>query len=228
MWKKRAFLLFLLAAGGCQTHKAQVLSPEAFRKHFSASQPAASTNETDAADAKPRLIAPGMQLTIMVEQDRSLNRQAVVPPSGVIDFPGAGRFTVTGLTAEELAQKIREPLERDFFKTATVSVTIETTPTVTAVSSGTINITGAINRPGPMLLPPPPEVFTVTRAILAAGGMGQFGDGSAVRVFRYDKTGKKIETRVNVNRIMKNGEIERDVPLQDGDWLVVPEKWISF
>lgn len=225
MWKNWALLPVLCGVCACANVKTQILSPEQFRKLTTAA--VTTTNSTDGAQTKPKLIAPGMQLTIAVAEDASLTRQSVVPPSGVIDFPGVGRLTATGLTAEELAQKIRDPLQRDYFKKATVSVTIETTPTIAAASAGTINVTGAINRPGPMLLPPPPEVFTVMKAILAAGGLGQFGDGSNVRLFRYHG-GKKFETRVNLNRIMKEGEFERDIPLQDGDWIVVQEKWISF
>jgi polysaccharide export outer membrane protein len=225
MWKKWALLPVLSCLCACAGVQTQVLSPEQFRKLTLAA--AATTNTTDTAESKPKLIGPGMQLTIAVAEDNSLTRQLIVPPSGVIDFPGVGRLTATGLTAEELAQKIRDPLQRDYFKKATVSVTIETTPTIAVTSAGTINVTGAINRPGPMLLPPPPEVFTVMKAILAAGGLGQFGDGANVRVFRYHG-GKKFETHVNLNRIMKEGEFERDIPLQDGDWIVVKEKWISF
>jgi polysaccharide export outer membrane protein len=230
MRKKWVFLLLLAIGSGCATAKPKVLSREAFLKHFNQAQPAAAT--TNAADAatKPRLITPGTQLTVSVAEDRSLNRQIVVPPSGVVEFAGVGRLSVTGLTTDELAQKIREPLERDFFKKATVEVMIESTPTLpTTVAAGTITVMGSVGRPGPMLLPAgQTEPFTVLKAVLAAGGLGQFADGANVRLLRYDSKGQKIETRVNVTRIMKLGEYERDVPLQDGDWVVVPEKWVSF
>jgi protein involved in polysaccharide export with SLBB domain len=71
-------------------------------------------------------------------------------------------------------------------------------------------------------------VFTLTKVILAAGGIATFGDGSKVRVLRYDANGKKFETRVNVDRIMKNGDFEKDIVIQNGDWIIVPEKWINF
>jgi polysaccharide export outer membrane protein len=225
MW----FLLVALAVCGCQSGKegATVLSFGEFSRHFSGNAPA--TNAVDeAVAARPKIIAPGMQISVSVAEDGSLNRQFVVPPSGFVDVPGAGRLMVTGLTADEVADKIRAPLERDFFKKATVGVVIELTPTVAvAGNAGVVYVLGSVNRPGPLLLPAG-EAFTVMKVILGAGGFGSFADGGKVRLIRYDAKGKKYETRLNMSRIMKEGEFERDLPVQNGDYIIVPEKWISF
>jgi polysaccharide export outer membrane protein len=234
MWK---WLLILSVSGtltiGCKSpDQAKVLSNEGFMKQFSASV-AADTTITN-APAGPKLIAPGMVLTISVVEDASLNRQYPVPPSGVIDVPAAGRMKVIGLTVEELAEKIKQPLERDFFQKATVTVSLDAVPIAptgsasdAGVSGGVVYLLGNIGRPGPLLLPGN-EVFTLTKAIVAAGGLTTFGNGGKVRIVRYDSNGKKYETRVNVDNIMKQGLFEKDVPLQNGDWIIVPEKWINF
>lgn len=220
-------LLCVLGLSACQTtDKGTVLSAKDFAKHFGSVRPA--TNEVDATEMKPKIIAPGMQIGVAVAEDASLNRAFVVPPSGFVDVPGAGRLNVTGLTAEEVAGKIRGPLERDFFKQATVTVTIEATPSVAAAgNAGVVYVLGAVNRPGPLLLPAG-EVFTMMKVILGAGGFAQFADGGKVRLVRYDTTGKKYETLVNVSRIMKQGKFEEDLPVQNGDYIIVSEKWISF
>jgi polysaccharide export outer membrane protein len=201
-----------------------MLSPKEFLRQ-TAGLPAATTN--DVALAKPKIIAPGMQVTITVAQDPGLNRQVPVPPSGVIDFPGAGRLAVAGLTVEEVAEKVRAPLERDFFKKADVTVTIETVPAAAPGAVGIVYVLGNVNRPGPLQLPPN-EVFTVMKVVLAAGGFAPFANGAKVRLIRYDATGKKFETTVSVERIMKTGAFEDDLPVQNGDYIIVPEKWISF
>lgn len=217
--------LLVVAAMGCGTPKGNVLTPKEFLKHFAGVTPASTTN--DVAAAKPKIIAPGMQLTITVAQDPGLNRQLVVPPSGVIDFPGAGRIAVAGLTVEEVAEKVRTPLERDFFKKAEVAVTIETVPAAAPGAVGIVYVLGNVNRPGPLQLPVN-EVFTVMKVILGAGGFAQFANGAKVKLIRYDATGKKFETTVNVERIMKTGAFEDDLPVQNGDYILVGEKWISF
>jgi polysaccharide export outer membrane protein len=214
---------------------------------------ATSTNETASIVvapevATPRLVAPGMLLTVTVAEDPNLNRQYMVPPSGIVELLGVGRLKVTGLTPDELAKKIKDPLERDYLQKATVAVSLESAmgaaspipggagPVVAATGSspslggaggGVVYVLGNIGRPGPLMLPRD-EVFTLTKVILAAGGIATFGDGSKVRVLRYDANGKKFETRVNVNRIMKNGDFEKDIVIQNGDWIIVPEKWINF
>ena len=229
MWRGYAVVLALVLLCGCQSNEATRLSPEAFAKRFS-SEP--STNKVDEAAARPGVIAAGMQISVTVDEDRSLNRQYVVPPSGILEFPGAGRINIAGLTAEELTKKIKTPLEKDYFQKATVTVTIDAVPTVAGRAAvggggGVVYVLGAINKPGPLMLPQN-EVFTITKVIIAAGGFNSFAKGSKVRLVRYDTNGKRYETFVNVGRIMKEGELEKDVAVQGGDWIIVPEKLFSF
>jgi protein involved in polysaccharide export with SLBB domain len=192
--------------------------------------PATTTNETDAAKLKPKLIAAGMQITVNVAEDTSLNRTYSVLPGCALEFAAVGRITVCGLTTDEVAGKIREVLERDFFQKATVTVFIESalsTPERPGAGSGVVYIVGDVNRPGPLLLPQT-EVFTVAKAIIAAGGFTQFAKSSSVQVVRYCEDGKKYDTFLDVDRIMKKAEFERDIPLRANDWIVVGQKFISF
>jgi polysaccharide biosynthesis/export protein len=228
--RKILLLCALPLLAGCQSDKVTRLSPAAFNRHFAKVH--SSETQTNATEeiSKPRLVTPGMVVTVSVKEDPSLNKQYMVPPSGVIDVAGAGRINVVGLTADEIAQKIREPLERDFFQKATVEATIESTAPGSApgsVGGGVIYVLGSVNRPGPLMLPAN-EVFTVTKVIIAAGGFSTFSMGSRVRLIRYDENAHKYETRINVARIMKEGTFEDDITVQNGDWIIVPEKWINF
>lgn len=49
-----------------------------------------------------------------------------------------------------------------------------------------------------------------------------------MQLIRYGANGMKYKTSINVDRIMKRGEFEKDVPLQCGDWIIVPEKIVNF
>jgi len=187
-----------------------------------AGEPAA-TNAAAQAGGKPRLIAPGMVISITVEEDRSLSRQFVVPNSGAIEYPPLGRIEVASLTTDEVAQQLKEKLEKDYFNKATVQVNIE----ATASGGGVIYVLGQVNRPGPMMLPAD-EHFTVTKAIIAAGNLSTFGNGSNVKLIRYGEGGKKFETTVNVTRIMKRGDFNRDIRVRNGDWIIVSEKLVNF
>jgi polysaccharide export outer membrane protein len=241
----RAFVATgLLAAGGCFGNGG-VLTPAEFVR-LTGTSPAAETQGTpipalramgqplpstgaggatnqSPANLKPRLMTAGMVISVAVEEDRSLSRQFVVPNSGALDYPPLGRLEVAGLTTDELAQRIKTQLERDYFNTATVRVAVESATT----GGGVIYVLGSVNRPGPLLLPAD-ESFTVTKVIIAAGNLSTFGNGAKVRLIRYGESGKKYETQVNVARIMQRGEFDKDIPVRNGDWIIVPEKLINF
>jgi protein involved in polysaccharide export with SLBB domain len=221
------FATCCLLIAGCQSNQSvQVLSPEKF---VSATGGEAysntETNATTATNAKPRVIVTGATISVTVDEDHSLNRAYLIPNSGAIDYPPLGRIVVEGLTPEEVAQKIRESLEKDYFQKATVTVGVEAAPI--ASGGGVIYVIGNVNRPGPLLLPKD-ERFTVTKAIIAAGNFATFANGGKVQLIRYNEVGKKYVTYVDVDRIMKRGEFEKDIQVQNGDWIIVPEKLINF
>jgi len=245
-WISTLAALWLLLAGCQSNSNVQVLSPEKFAATTSGgaystvatnATTGTSTNTTTGTNAKPRVIVPGIAISVTVDEDHSLNRSYSVPISGAIDYPPLGRIMVEGLTTDEVAQKIREGLEKDYFQKATVTVAIESVlvgsgGSVTSVTSvggvgGVIYVIGNVNRPGPLLLPRD-ERFTVAKAIIAAGNLATFGNGAKVQLIRYDKAGKKYITYVNIDRIMKRGEFEKDIQVQDGDWIIVPEKIVNF
>lgn len=227
-WISTFAALWLLLAGCQSNQNVQVLSPEKFAAATSgAAYSTTDTNATAGTNAKPRVVVPGITISIAVDEDHTLNRAYLVPVSGTIDYPPLGRITVEGLTTDEVGQKIREGLEKDYFQKATVSVTIETALPGGGGAGGVIYVIGNVNRPGPLLLPKD-ERFTVTKAIIAAGNLATFGNGGKVQLIRYDKAGKKFITYINVDRIMKRGEFEKDTQVQDGDWIIVPEKLINF
>jgi protein involved in polysaccharide export with SLBB domain len=218
---------FCLLVTGCQSNQStQVLSPEKFvTATGGGAYSSAETNATTATNAKPRVILPGVTINVTVDEDHSLNRAYLIPNSGAIDYPPLGRIVVEGLTPEELAQKIRESLEKDYFQKATVTVGVEAVSI--AGGGGVIYVIGNVNRPGPLLLPKD-EKFTVTKAIIAAGNFATFANGGKVQLIRYNEAGKKYVTYIDVDRIMKRGEFEKDLPVQNGDWIIVPEKLINF
>ncbi|MDD2240625.1 MAG: SLBB domain-containing protein [Kiritimatiellae bacterium] len=65
---------------------------------------------------------------------------------------------------------------------------------------------------------------TVARVILSQGGMTDFANSSRVQIQRTAPDGSKKTMQVDVGRILKQGTFEEDVPLQDGDVVIVPEK----
>lgn len=88
-----------------------------------------------------------------------------------------------------------------------------------------VYLLGEVNKPGAVSLSSGPNA-TVARLILDQGGMTQFANPGKVQIQRTAPDGSKKTMLVDVGHILKDGSFEEDVPLQDGDVVIVPEKGI--
>ncbi len=87
-------------------------------------------------------------------------------------------------------------------------------------------IFGAVKKPGDYTLPVT-GTLTLSKLIVKAGGWARYASRSNVIVLRRSPDGKKsIKFRVNVGRIIKEGELSKDLVLKPGDIIFVDETWI--
>ena len=115
----------------CGSHDVIHLSPEAFQQVCKDSEtPEPAPTDTDATNIQQNVISIGMQISVTVGEDSSLNRTYPIPPNCTLDIAAVGRIKVCGLTTDELTGKIKTVLERDYFTHATVTVAIETQTSV--------------------------------------------------------------------------------------------------
>lgn len=93
-----------------------------------------------------------------------------------------------------------------------------------------ITVVGEVNRPGPYTLlegavgqrdqlinPNLLQVPSVTRAIQVAGGITQLADIRNVRVRRITRLGPPQVIQLDFWKLLKEGDVLQDLPLQDGD-----------
>lgn len=97
-------------------------------------------------------------------------------------------------------------------------------PSVRNVVSAQIYLLGEVQKPGAVSFMPGPTA-TAARIILAHGGLTEFADGR-VRLQRLAPDGSKKTLVLDIRKILKKGDFEDDVALQDGDVLVAPEAGI--
>jgi polysaccharide export outer membrane protein len=86
-----------------------------------------------------------------------------------------------------------------------------------------IYITGQVRNPG-VLQVRKSTIPTLLRAIAQAGGFADRANKGGVLIKRTDEAGKEVQIKVDVGDIMKGKR--KDVQLQEGDVVIVPEKWI--
>ena len=96
-------------------------------------------------------------------------------------------------------------------------------PSINNLVRAQVYLLGEVNHPGAVGLSPGPNA-TVARLILDQGGITQFGNAGKVEIQRTAPDGSKKTLQVDVGHILKAGNFEDDVPLQDGDVVSVPEK----
>jgi polysaccharide export outer membrane protein len=81
---------------------------------------------------------------------------------------------------------------------------------------------GRVTQPGALKFKISEEV-TLLKAIAQAGGWAEGAKQTAVVITRKDKSGKETKLRVNVKDILSGKR--KDIPLQEGDVVFVPESF---
>lgn len=170
-------------------------------------------------------LAAGDELTLEIEEDREGGFPRMVSAIGEIDVPPLGRVKVAGKTAVQAEAEIKRLLEKDFYYTATVRLSIDRRSR-TVVKAGQITMSGEVRGVGPLDLLEG-EKLTVSQAILKAGGFGAFANQRKIQVTRIEN-GSTRQFFVDVKEILDKGAVGKDVVLQDGDRINVPRAMIKF
>lgn len=169
-------------------------------------------------------LSAGDELTLLIEEDREAGQPKMVTATGDIDVYGY-RIKVAGKTTGEAAGDIKRALERDFYYTATVKLSIDRVSR-TVVKAGQITVAGEVRSVGQLDLLSG-EKLTLSQAILKAGGFKDFADGRKVQITRQEN-GKTNQYVYDVKDILKKGAVDRDPILQDGDRIFVPRSNFTF
>jgi len=182
------------------------------------------TNQANVLDDKYH-IAIGDQLSYHVLEDEDDPKTLLVTDSGELEIPYLGRFPAENKTCKQLSAELKVALEKKYYVQATVIIAVDSKPR----SRGKVYLSGAIGAPGPEDITGD-EVLTVSRAILRAGGLALYADGSAVQITRstHDKSGRDKKIIVNVTRILEKGRSDEDIALQPDDFIYVPSRVFRF
>ncbi len=186
-----------------------------------ASSVVAGTNSMDVLDDQRKLF-PGDRLSYRVVEERTEPRPIFVTDSQEVEIPLIGRVRTQGKTCKTLAQEIKKELEKDYFYKATVIVGLD----AIGRSAGRIYLMGELRTQGAMDIPAAGN-FTVTKAILQAGGFGDFANQKKVKVVRKSADKSSQTMIVDVASVLK-GSTEKDVVLEPDDVVIVTARAVNF
>ncbi len=178
------------------------------------------TNSMTVLDDKTRLGSNDFVSFRVVEDRDNESQHLRVNDNGELEVPYVGLVPASGRTCKELAYSVKTALEREYYYHATVIIALDH---VSEKSRGKIYVYGSVKGQGPQEIPPD-EVYTVSKAIIRAGGFGDFANKRKVRVTRKD--GKNFI--VDLKRIIEEGHTDEDLVLQPDDQINVPQRLINM
>ncbi|MEI7936102.1 MAG: polysaccharide biosynthesis/export family protein [Verrucomicrobiota bacterium] len=167
----------------------------------------------------------GDRISLQILEDRDAPKGLVVADSGEIDVPYVGRVLASDKTCKQLADELKARLEKEYYHRATVIISLD----VANKLLGRIYVWGQVRAQGPMDILVN-ENLTAGKAILRAGGFGDFANKKRVKIVRGGgKEGAaKQSFELNMIDILEKGKTERDVVLQPDDFIIVPSRLINF
>lgn len=193
-----------------------------------------TTNSMEVLDSN-RILNLGDLLSYRVVEDKS-NRisRLIINDAGEVEVPLIGRVKAKGKTCKSLAVEIKRVLELNYYNKATVIISLDFVGrrgpggSAAALSAGQIIITGSVGRAGKLQIPNREMPYTLSEAILDAGGFDRFAKSSKVQVVRTGKNGVRKTYYVNMDDVMKKGKLDKDLVLQPNDFIIVKDKFLNF
>jgi protein involved in polysaccharide export with SLBB domain len=150
-----------------------------------------------------------------------------VADSGELDVPYLGRVAAADKTCKQLAEECKTQLDKDYYYFATVVVALESANRFI----GRVYVLGQVRNQGPIDLVAN-ENLTAGKAILRAGGLGDFANKKRVKVVRGTGAPARADAGesfvLNMVEILEEGRTEKDLLLQPDDFIIVPSRLINF
>jgi protein involved in polysaccharide export with SLBB domain len=162
----------------------------------------------------------GDRVSLRIVEERRVPISLVVTDSGEMEVPLIGRVMAKGKTCKQLAYELKPVLEKEYFYKATVIIGVDN---ISVRSRGRVYITGQVRNEGGLEIPPD-EPLTVSKAVLRIGGLGDFANRRKVKLVRKKADGTSEIRIIDLYEILDKGRLEKDVVLEPGDLINVPER----
>lgn len=220
-------ILMLNGCGGTEKFK-PTTSVEKFQELYAQQQSKESTDNQinvmplvahEGENSGEYLLGNGDLLVIKVLEEGKLDTEARVTSRGIINVPLVGEVTVQNLTATQAERKIEELLKKEYMHDPHVSVYIKER------MSKQITLVGAVEKPGTYDYVAQRRLLDV----LAIGNGLKKEAGSFAYITRQDaKTGKALNYIVDLQDLVKNGNMAHNHAIMGGDVIFIPKSGQCF
>jgi polysaccharide biosynthesis/export protein len=161
----------------------------------------------------------GDSLLLEYRLSPELNQTAMIAPDGYVDLNVAGSVKIAGLTLQEahdlIVQRASERLNQPELKLE-----------LKDFQRPYVMVAGQVQSPGKIEMR---EDMTALQAVMLAGGFRDTAKESKIVVFRRISQGSDMaEVRqLNLHKIHKTIQLEKDMALEPGDILYVPNNTLA-
>ena len=171
------------------------------------------------------VLGPADVISFQILEDRDPAIQLLVADSGELEVPYIGRISVENKTCKQLAKDLKGLLEKEYYYQATVIVGLNLVNKV----RGKVYVWGQVQKQGPVDLLFD-QKLTAGKAILMAGGFGDFANKKKVKIVRGAKDGKGDAQSFEVNMVdvLENNKTDRDIVLEPDDFIIVLARAVNF
>lgn len=170
----------------------------------------------------PYRIGPGDRIRVSVYGQEEFSSDHLVGPDGAIMLPVFGRITINNMTQEDAVEAINLKLREMFIEPQTIVQVLD-------FRNNYCYILGRITNAGKYSFSGPP---TLLELLTLAGGVKPLGGKLANSLLtnyssRYDKAiivrGRDQLIEVDLDRLLRDGRMELNLPLIPGDIVNIPE-----
>jgi polysaccharide export outer membrane protein len=131
-------------------------------------------------------------------------------------LPLIGRVDIKNRSLREIETLVTDLYKQHYLVNPQINIT------VLEYAQRNVNVLGAVNSPGSVLIPPEREL-TLLDAIARSGGFSRLASRTKVNLTRTLPDGQTENYSINVDQVMTGGGAHR-WPLQNGDVIYVSER----
>ncbi len=150
-------------------------------------------------------------LSIIYWDHKEMSADVVVRPDGKITLPLVNDLQASGLTPDQLRQKVTDAGSK-FVEGPVVTVIVK------EIKSRQVSITGQVGKSGWYPINGP---MNVIQLIALAGGLQEYADSKNISIIRVEK-GQPVSYRFNYDEVKKRRNLKQNIELKPGDQVIVP------
>ncbi len=161
-------------------------------------------------------VGVGDTVNVIVWRNPELSMSVPVRPDGKITTPLIDDLPAWGKTPTELARDIEKSLVK-YIRDPVVTVIVTG---FNGPASEQVRVVGEAAKPQAL---PYRKDMTILDVMIQVGGLTDFADGNAARIFRVSDGGKLYSVRLR--DLVKRGDITANAEMRPGDILIIPQSW---